>query len=333
MSEFCTRCGAQLREDGICPNCDGSYTVSGIFDQPQVQPESAPVYAEEAPDVAEPVYDAPDTAESYAYTPSYESANETPSSDYTFGNTGYDSGSSYDNSGYGSGNSYGGYSSQPSSAAAAAPRAKKTGVADALKEWVDCVVSFFKGDPLGTVDDVMKGETWQWAIFAGLNVILGALCTAGMFGNGFRWMLDKVFGSYAMLVGFYKEYNFGNMFVLFLFSLFTLSVLFCGVTACEYGLLSLEKKKPRIDKMISMTAICFFPMTAACAGAYLFSFFFFRLAAVLLLGGAMASITLLNKAVENHYGNLPFWHVVLCNVTQMVAALLIISFSLTVVPA
>ena len=110
-------------------------------------------------------------------------------------------------------------------------------------------------------------------------------------------------------------------------------MLFCGVTACEYGLLSLEKKKPRIDGLIRTVAVCFFPMTAACAGAYLFGFLFFRLAAVCLLAGTMASFTLLNKAIEKHYGDLPFWHVILCNVAQMVAALLIISFSLTVVPA
>ena len=92
MSGFCTRCGSYLREDGTCPNCDAAFTVNGIFDEPQVEPapssssssssSSSTTYEEETPDMAETVYDEPETAGTYAYSAGYESDGGSASPDY-----------------------------------------------------------------------------------------------------------------------------------------------------------------------------------------------------------------------------------------------------------
>lgn len=212
-----------------------------------------------------------------------------------------------------------------------APKKKSGGVAEAVKDWLDCVITFFKEEPFAAVDKVLDGGIHLWAIFAGLNIVCGALCIAGMFGNGFVWLIDKVFGSYSMLISFYKEYTFGNLFVLFLFSLLMLALLFCAVTGCEYALFSLSKKKPRIEQLVRVVAISFFPMTIACAAAYLLSFFLMRVAAAILFAGAIASFRLLNESIRSEEGDLPFWNVVLCNVAQTVAAMIMVSISLAVI--
>lgn len=328
-NRFCTRCGSPLNEDGTCPHCDAPYSVDSIFDEPRVfdstydaagsgfPASSEPVdYAEEVPQAEE--YPAVDTV-------NYEYAEEQPQPDYAS----YAAPQSvpndtprYEERG---GTAYT-EPQQPS-----APKRKSGGAGGAVKNWIDCAISFFKADPFGAVDSVLRGETHLWAIFAGLNVVFGAFCIAGMFGNGFVWLIDKVFGSYAMLISFYKEYTFGNLFVLFLFSLLMLALLFCAVTGCEYALFSLSQKKPRIEKLVRIVAISFFPMTIACAAAYIFSFFLMRVAAAIVFAGAVASFRLLNETVRREEGELPFWNVVLCNAAQVVATMIIVSIALAVI--
>lgn len=339
-NRFCIRCGTLLKEDGTCPNCDAAYSVEGIFDEAKVAENTYNAegsgfpagsdntgYVQEVPsaeEVPEELYPDLDIVTDeveevqpepvYSYPPQPEQS-ETPSY-----------------ADYGSSNTAAYAEPVPPSQPQEQPAPKKSnGAGEAVKDWLDCAVSFFQEEPFAPVDKVLKGGTHLWAIFSGLNVIFGAFCIAGMFGNGFLWLIDKVFGSYSMLISFYKEYTFGNLFVLFLFSLLTLALLFCAVTGCEYALFSLSQKRPRVEKLVRLVAISFFPMTLACVAAYIFSFFLMRVAAAILFAGAIASFRLLNESVRREEGEFPFWNVVLCNVAQMVAAMLIVSISLAVI--
>lgn len=359
---FCTRCGAPLKEDGTCPHCDATYSVEGIFDEPKVvQPvyntegsgfpasshfpasSDGVNYAQEVPSVEElsedvypdlggvvdevvevqpePVYSYPSQSEP-SYVPSYDNYNGNENSADDVNNTNNANAEPYVP-----------YTEPvpPQPQEPTASKKKSGGAGEAIKDWLDCAKTFFQKEPFAAVDKVLDGGTHLWAIFAGLNVIFGAFCIAGMFGNGFLWLIDKVFGSYAMLITFYKEYTFGNLFALFLFSLLTLALLFCAVTGCEYALFSLSKKKARIETLIKLVAISFFPMTIACVAAYIFSFFLMRVAAAILFAGAIASFRLLNESIRREEEDLPFWNVVLCNVAQMVATMLIVSISLAVI--
>ncbi|MBQ1412914.1 MAG: hypothetical protein IIY93_06975 [Clostridia bacterium] len=343
MSQFCSRCGALLREDGHCPNCDASYSVDGIFDQPQVygydnsygdgsdgtdtpassditgETDAAIPYAEE---VKEPAY-APQPADSGTGYDSY-SGGYNGGSDGSYGNYGN----------YGNDNGYGniGSAAQPAPAASTAPRKTAPNAGEMAKDWLDCAVTFFRDEPFAAADRVMKGDMYLWAIFASLNGVLGALCLAGMYGSGFTWLVEKVLGSYAvMLVSTTNGLTFGNLFGLFLFSLLMMAALFCATVGCGYGLLSINRKKPRLGALVRTVAIAFFPMTAACAGAYLLSFIMIRVAGLLLCVGVIASFRLFNELVRRENGDLPFWHTVLCNAAQLLAATLLVSFATTVI--
>lgn len=341
MDNFCRRCGSPLGEDGVCLNCGTAYSVEGIFDGPRffgstyntADNDSAVEAADNVSDIeyAEEVssddgysavnYDYANQADrNYLYFAKSEQDNGGESVDYTDYDA-YGDHSTENSGGSDDGQQY----SQP------APKKVTVSLIEYLKDWLDCVVSLFKDEPFAAVDKVLGGGTHLWAMFAGLNVIFGAFCIAGMFGNGFVWLVDKVFGSYAMLIGFYKEYTFGNIFVLFLFSLLTVVLLFCAVTGCEYVLFSLSKKKPRVERLLRISAISFFPMTIACAVAYIFSFFLMRVAGMIIFAGAITSFQLLNEAAKREAGELPFWNVVLCNIAQTVAAVIIVSITLAVI--
>lgn len=373
MSQFCSRCGAPLNEDGRCPNCDASYSVEGIFDQPQVFGSGYGSGSDiaDTPDIAEEVdesssdsgYDMGYTYMPYAEPEEEDPGSEEPGTDYAAPQVSDYGDTPSQESDYGYAvpqeSDYGYTSSQPTDYAytpsgaqgynAAAPYASQTaptqpspapasrqrsaaGLGDALKDWWDCAIAFFRNEPFDAADRVMKGGTSLWGIFAGLNVVFGAFCVAGMFGNGIQWLIEKVFGSYVlMMLNNNHDYTFGTMSGLFFFSLLMLAVLFCAAVGCGYALLSFNKKKPRVDKLIRLTAIAFFPMTVACAAAYIFSFFMIRLAGLLLLAGAIAGFHLFNEMVRREYGDLPFWHVVLCNVAQLVAGFLCVTVALAVI--
>ena len=344
MDNFCRRCGSKLGEDGMCPNCDTSYSIDEVFDEPvfledtyDADNDDSVVDTDSAGDVsnieyAEQVDDNTDYAvDNYGYD------NQSGSEDEYFTKTEQDYGS--ENIDYSNYNDYSDYASQDSAEEEDRPRRdsqpdpKKSfsGLVECLKNWIDCAVSFFKDGPFAAVDKVLDGGMHLWAIFAGLNVIFGAFCIAGMFGNGFVWLVDEVFGSYAMLISFYKEYTFGNIFVLFLFSLLTVLLLLLAIAGCEYALFVLSQKKPRVERVIRIVAISFFPMTIACVAAYIFSFLLMRVAATIIFAGAIASFRLLNQAAEREAGEFPFWNVVLCNIAQMVAAVIIVGITLAVV--
>lgn len=339
MSEFCTRCGAPLNEDGRCPNCDASYSVEGIFDEPQVYGNS---YGSDDADTADITGESigSNAVDEIPYAEDVPEPAYTPqNSDYGYGyhDSGNDSGG-YSNYGTGGSDYQSQYYAPPASeqptpsATTAPPRKRAMSAGDMLKDWLNCAISFFKEDPFAAAERVTKGDTYLWAIFAGLNVVFGSFCIAGMFGNGFKWLVEKVFGSYVvMLVSTNNDYTFGNMFGLFMFSLLMLAALFCATVGCAYGVLSVNKKKPRIEALIRVVAIAFFPMTAACVAAYIFSFFMIRLAGFLLFVGAIASFHLFNELVRRENGDLPFWHVVLCNAAQLLAGAILVSIALAVI--
>lgn len=314
MNNFCTRCGSPLNEDGTCPNCDTVYGIEGIFDEPEI------------PDAT---YDTDKS--DFAYDDNDIEYGQSTASEYDYFNNDYDydkqpePDDSYDDDNAEQNRSEQSQQEQPSY------QGKLDKIVDSVKDWMNCAASFFKKEPFDAVDNVLNGRTYLWIIFVGLNVIFGAFCIAGMFGNGFVWLLEKVFGSYAMLVSFYKEYTFGNIFVLFLFSLFTVLLLFCVAVGCEYALFSSSGKRTGIEKLARIVAISFFPMTIACAAAYIFSFFLIRVAGMIVFAGAIVSFRLLNEVAKREVGEMPFWNVALCNIAQAVAAVIIVCITLAVI--
>lgn len=303
MTNYCTYCGTTLDPDGTCPHCGAMFDPVPAYEEPtEAMPltdaaEEVETY-ESVPTYAEPAYEQPYTP--YQPEPSYQPPQPEPSA------------------------------SQPNPA----PSAGKSGgfdVSELFFEWLDCAKTFFSPDPFQATERVIKGDNYVWAVFALLHVFFASLCTAAMTGNGFNWMVNKIFGGSVAMLNFIESYTFGGLFALFLFGLLTLMGYVCAVAGIEYGFLGVDKKSLPFMTVLRTVSICCFPMTIACAAAFLFSFVLMPMAFVLLVAGMLASLGLLNESIKRQAGEMNFWSTMLCNVAQIVAAMLIVSITTAVI--
>ncbi|MGN0473627.1 MAG: hypothetical protein ACI4IJ_00915, partial [Acutalibacteraceae bacterium] len=85
------------------------------------------------------------------------------------------------------------------------------------------------------------------------------------------------------------------------------------------------------EDLFKAVAISYFPMTIACAAAFIFSFFLLPMSFILLIAGFIAGFMLLNESLKKLAGELPFWGVVLSNIVQVVVTIIIIYATLSIV--
>ena len=307
MTNFCTNCGTILGSDGVCPNCGmvfasdaaGSETVPGSESGAYAY-GGENTYAQPEPSNYAPQPESgkmPDPPSEQPYYPSYQ-----PQSDPV---------------------------RQPAPSANAS--ARKFDLAAQLKGWLTHARGFFTPEPLRTARQVIAGEDYVWAVFAAINVIVGALCTSAMTGNGLNWVISTVFGTFAGMDSFLEGYSFGALVAIFFFSLLTLAGFTAAAAGIAYGFLLIEKKHLSFMTTLKTVSVAFFPLTLTCVAAFVFSFFLYPMAAVLLLAGILASVSLFNELIQKQAGERNFWVTALCNAAQVVAGIIIVSISISVV--
>ena len=329
MNNYCRNCNTMLNENGVCPNCGSVYSINPAqpVQEEQIFVDDNGVYLDAngnplSPEQFNPVdlsnyYSAPQ--QNYAPAPEYPQQNYAPTAEYPQQN--YASTPEYSQQNYAPNAGYpqqnyapnAGYQ-QPS-----APREMPA----IIKEWLECAVKFFTKEPMESVDAVMNGTHLSWTIFAGLNAFFAALCMSGIVGNGFNKLIETIFGSYTFMMNFVQGYDFGQMFILFLTALVSFAVLFFAASACNYVFLTVVKKKAEFEDLFKVTAISYFPMTVACAAAFIFSFFLLPVSAVLLVAGFVASMMLLNESMKKLADDLPFWGMVISNMVQVIVTMII----------
>lgn len=297
MVNYCTKCGAHLDDSGVCPNCGAVYTVD-ITQESQSIAENDENISPTLQEQFQPVdlsgyFDAPQ--------PEFESNAEHLQQNYA------------QNAEY--------------------PQQKaniKFTMPLLITDCLDCIKDFFTKEPMISVEKVINGRKYLWTILAGLNVLAASLCVAGITGNGFNQLIEKLFGSYAFMMSIVEEYGFGQMMLLFFVSLISFAVMFFASSACEYVFLLSVQKKTAFGDVLQITSISYFPMTIACAAAFVFSFFLLPMSAVLLIAGFIASFMLLNESAKKLAGDVPFWRAVLNNIAHVVIAMVIISIALSI---
>ncbi len=312
MTNFCTNCGTILGPDGICPNCGMAYepdtAVSDTETATSVDISDIDAYAYDE----EPTYLTQEPSD-YAPQPEPDREPDVPSEQPY----------------------YPPY--QPQSAPvqrpapSASPASRGFDFVSLLTDWLTHAKGFFTPEPLKTAQDVITKDDYVWAVFAALNVIVGALCTAAMTGNGLNWVISKVFGTFAGMDSFLEGYTFGALLAIFFFSLLTLAGFTAAAAGIGYGFLLIEKKHLSFMTTLKTVSVAFFPLTMTCAAAFLFSFFLYPMAAVLLLAGLLASVSLFNDLIQKQAGEMNFWVTALCNAAQVVAGIIIVSISISVV--
>ena len=347
MSSFCTNCGGRLDDNGVCSNCGAVYTFA---EQPQdeifvdengvyvdangnpIPPEQfQPVdlsgyYAQANADYAQQSYqsNADYTQQNYQSNADYTQQNYQPNADYAQQN--YQPNADYAQQNYQPNADYAQQNYQPNADYAQQNYQQPTTfkMPAIITEWLGCAKSFFTQEPSKVIDEAMGGVNRSWAIFVGLNAFFAALCTAGIVGNGFKSFIDMILGSFASYaMNFIDDYGFGKMFLLFFVSLISFAVLFFAASMCEYIFLSAVQKKAGFEELFKALAISYFPMTIACAAAFIFSFFLLPMSFILLISGFIASFMLLNESLKKLAGELPFWGMVLSNIVQVVVTIII----------
>lgn len=294
MTRYCTNCGSELNEDNTCPTC------GAVFDE------------EDTVTVPEPEA-AGDGYEDYSvFRRPEKSALEEEAADEPV--------------------------AAPEPAAAAAHTgARSSGLSKDIDaaalfgEWLENVRGFFSSRPLDAADIAVKDGSPLWLVYTVVNVVAGALCTAAMTGNGLNWLLGRVFGSFAATEGFVEEYSFGGLTAIFLFSLVTLSGLTAAASGILYGFLKLENQPHSYLDAVRVVSFAFFPLTLTCVAAFVFSFFLYPMAAVLLLTGILTTTALQNDILRRQDCEMNFWVKGLCAAAQLVAGIVIVTISMAVV--
>ena len=307
MTNFCTNCGTILGPDGICPNCGMAYEPDTAVSETATSGESGAYAYSEENTYAQP--------EPSYYAPQPEPAKmPDPPSEQPY---------------------YPPYQPQSAPVQQPTPSVSPAGrgfdFVALLTDWLTHAKGFFTPEPLKTAQDVIAKDEYVWAVFAALNVIVGALCTSAMTGNGLNWVISKVFGTFAGMDGFVEGYSFGALLAIFFFSLLTLAGFTAAAAGIGYGFLLLEKKHLSFMTTLKTVSVAFFPLTLTCAAAFVFSFFLYPMAAVLLLAGILASVSLFNELMQKQAGERNFWVTALCNAAQVVAGIIIVSISISAV--
>ncbi len=342
MANFCTNCGNQLDENGVCRNCGSVYTFA---EQPQEEifVDANGVYVDAngnpiPPEQFQPVdlsgyY--PQTQQDYTqpnvdYSQAdYSQQNYQPNVEYSqtdYSQQNYQPNVEYSQTDYSQQNYQpnADYSQQDYTQQNYAQQSKSFEMPAIITEWLGSAKSFFTKNPSDVIDEAVGGTNHSWAIFAGLNAVFAALCTAGIVGNGFNALIKQILGAFASYaMNFIGDYGFGKMFLLFFISLISFAVLFFAASMCEYVFLSAMQKKVEFEDLFKAVAISYFPMTIACAAAFIFSFFLLPMSFILLIAGFIASFMLLNESLKKLAGELPFWGMVLSNIVQVVVTMII----------
>lgn len=331
MSNFCTNCGGQLNENGVCTNCGAVYTFAG---QPQEEifVDANGVYVDANGNPILPEQFQPVDLSGYYEQPrqDYPQQDYQPDADYPQQDYSQNVDYSQQNYQYNADYSQQDYESNADYSQQSYAQNKNFEMPAIITEWIGFAKSFFTKDPSDVIDETMSGTNHSWAIFAGLNAFFAALCTAGIVGNGFNNIIDALFGSYTYMANFIQGYSFGQMFLLFFVSLISFAVLFFAASLCEYVFLSAMQKKAEFEDLFKAVAISYFPMTIACAAAFIFSFFLLPMSFMLLIAGFMASFMLLNESLKKLVGELPFWGMVLSNIVQVVVTIIIAYIAISI---
>ena len=225
MAQFCTNCGSLLGADGVCPNCGMVNTSDTATDWTA---ENAPFGESNGSTQPEPRKTA-DTSPEQPYG-SYYQPQSRPAQ-------------------------------QPASSSD--PSGERFDFLSLMTDWLDHARGFFTPDPLSTAQDVIAGNNYVWAVFGVLNVLIGALCTAAMTGNGQKWIVGRVFETFAGMDGFMEEYTFGALAAIFFFSLLTLAGFTAASAGIAYGFLLVERKHLPFLTTLKTAAVAFFPFALA----------------------------------------------------------------------
>ncbi len=340
MLNFCKNCGNQLSENGVCPNCGSVYTLA---EQPQEQVfvDANGAYADAEGDSVASEQFQPVDLSGYYEQPQQDYAPqnvEYSQQDYAPQNVEYSQQDyapqnvEYSQQDYAPQNieySQQNYAQQNYAPQGTQPNGQMS-MPLIITEWIGCAKSFFTKAPSDVIDETMSGTNRSWAIFGGLNALFAALCTAGIIGNGFNSLIESILGAYSYLMNFVGGYDFGSMFLLFFVSLIAFVALYFAVSLCEYAFLTAMQKKANFEDIFKIVSISYFPMTIACAAAFILSFFLLPMSFMLLIAGFIASFMLLNESVKKLAGELPFWGMVLSNVIQVVITIIVAYIAITI---
>ncbi|MDD6396410.1 MAG: hypothetical protein PUB37_09575 [Firmicutes bacterium] len=333
MSSFCTNCGGRLNDNGVCQNCGAVYTFDG---QPQdeIFVDANGVYVDANGNPIPPEQFQPVDLSGYYTQPNdgYVQQNYQP-------NAGYPQQNYQPNAGYPQQNyqTDAGYPQQDYQPNAGYPQQnysqpKTFKMPAIITEWLGCAKSFFTQEPSNVIDEAIGETNHSWVIFAGLNAFFAALCVSGIVGSILNNIIEKMLGAFASyLMDLTDASGFGQMFLLFFISLISFAVLFFAASMCEYVFLSVVKKKVEFEDLFKAVAISYFPMTIACAAAFIFSLFLLPMSFILIIAGFIAGFMLLNESLKKLAGELPFWGVVLSNIVQVVVTIIIIYAALSIV--
>jgi len=176
-----------------------------------------------------------------------------------------------------------------------------------FKDSIDIGKKFFSSDPAESLKVAAGSKSHNWAIIAGVGVLLSAL--ALMLVPGGIMLYFENLGRSMYRVSISDIFSEMPLAAMFGFGLLGSIIMYFLWASCVKVVYAISKVDIPFLTVLNITAVSLLPSAVTCVVAILFGFFFAPASILLVIVGAVANLLLLYHGVNNtgQFQKSPFW--------------------------